>query len=124
MSLKSNARISTRTSGWRAPNMASSGESSEPGVGPSEPITSALPSPRASARARPSAPSTAARIARPSVSSASPAGVSVTRRVLRTSSGPPSSASRWRIWADRADCARCSRAAAREKCSSSATVTK
>ena len=50
ISVKSSARISTRTSGWRPPKRASSGASTPPGAGPSEPITSAPVSPRASAR--------------------------------------------------------------------------
>jgi hypothetical protein len=45
-------------------------------------------------------------------------------REVRFSSGVPSSASSRRICCDSGGCAMCSRAAARPKCSSSATATK
>src|SRR6266496_6361504 len=77
-----------------------------PGAGPNEPTLRRPASPRASARARPIASSAAARIVRASATSASPAAVSSTRRVLRISSGPPSSRSSWRTCALTADCAR------------------
>ena len=92
---KASVRISTRTRGCRVPNRSSTGARMPPGAGPSAAIRSTPSSPRAN-----------------------------DRRVLRISSGPPTSSSSERIWALRADWARFRRAAAREKCSSSATATK
>ena len=61
---------------------------------------------------------------RPSASSRRPASVSSTLRVVRTNSSTPSSASSCRIAWLTGEAAMCSRSAAREKLSSSATATK
>jgi len=93
MSVKSKARISTRTSGRRALKRAMSGARMPPGAGPSVPMTSERPWPRTSPRARSSAASARESSCWASGSSASPAGVSSTRRVERTNNGPPISRS-------------------------------
>ena len=64
-----------------------------------------------------------ARMERARSSRTSPAGSSSTRRVVRRSSVTPTSASRRRMICESGDCAMCSRAAARPKCSSSPTAT-
>ena len=91
---------------------------------PVKPIASLPYSPRAARRASSVAASTAARISRARSSSTSPAGASSTLRVVRYSSGSPSSASRRRICWESGGWAMCRRAAARPKCRSSATATK
>ena len=70
------------------------------------------------------ASSTACSAAVPSASSRRPASVSSTLRVVRTNSSTPSSASSCRIAWLTGEAAMCSRSAAREKLSSSATATK
>ena len=88
-------------------------------------LTRSTPSrPESIARAVVAAASTPARIARASRRNAAPAGVSATRRRVRASSMTPSSASSAAICVDSGGWEMCSRAAARRKCSSSATATK
>ena len=65
-------------------------------AGPSVPMTTERPWPRASPRAFSSAASAKESSFSASGSSASPAGVSSTRRVERTNNGPPISRSSWR----------------------------
>ena len=91
------------------------------GVAPSRKVPS-TPAPARVAAAN--AASTAANAELPSASSRRPASVSSTCRVVRVNSSTPSSPSSWRIAALSGDAAMCSRSAAREKLSSSATATK
>ena len=80
--------------------------------------------PASIARAVETATSSSASMARASRRNASPAGVSSTRRRVRSSSVQPSSvSSAWICWLS-GGWEMCSRAAARRKCSSSATATK
>jgi hypothetical protein len=71
-----------------------------------------------------SAAATSSRITLDRASSAAPAVVITTVRVVRVNSGAPSSRSRRRISSLSVGAARCSRSAARPKCSSVATATK
>ena len=79
--------------------------------------------PEETRRARSGAASARASIRRASRRNASPAGVSATRRLSRSSSCAPTAASSFWIWRLSGGCVIRSRAAARPKCSSSATAT-